>query len=307
MERLLTATDIMVKQVITLSPEAGALDGIRRLVNNRITGAPVTDTAGAYLGVFSEKCAMDGLIRAGQVYTGRHQVPRVSACDIMQTDILTLAPEMDAIEAIDLLLAHRVSGGPVVDPSGGFLGVFSEKTAMSVLLGAAYDRFPDTSVEAFMNPDPGRVVTNQDADLLSLAEIFLNTPYRRLVVLREGRVAGLIGRRDVLCAGLNLSRDAPEYLDALREGRGYSIGAVMDSLAETIAGDADIFRIAAIFQRTPYRRLPVLEGRSLIGLVSRRDLLSGARGMLTPRAGRREALPLYLSALADDPPPSMTG
>ncbi len=60
MQRLLTAADIVVRQVITLNPGAGVLDGIRRLVNSRITGAPVVDPTKSYLGVFSEKCAMDG-------------------------------------------------------------------------------------------------------------------------------------------------------------------------------------------------------------------------------------------------------
>lgn len=307
MERLLTAADIMVRRVLTLQPEAGVLGAMRRLVDNRITGAPVLDASGAYLGIFSEKCAMDSLLHAAPLYKGRLSVRQVRARDIMQTNVLRLTPTMDAIDAIDLLLTNRISGAPVVDASGAFLGIFSEKTSMSVLLGAAYYGLPDASVEAFMDPDFGRVLTDEDMDLFEIAKIFVDTPYRRLMVVRDGCVAGLIGRRDVLRAALKLAHDVPGYLGALEDGRGYSIGAAMDCHARTIPGELDILRIAMIFQETPYRRLPVLDGRDLIGLVSRRDLLSGTRGILKPQVSKREAALLYLSAINDAPPPEVRG
>ena len=49
------------------------------------------------------------------------------AQDIMVTNLVTLAPSMDVFDAIDLLLKNRVSGAPVIDDQGEFLGVFSEQ------------------------------------------------------------------------------------------------------------------------------------------------------------------------------------
>lgn len=307
MERLPVAADIMVRRVLTLPPEAGVLGAVRTMLDSRITGAPVLDASGGYLGVFSEKCAMDSLLQAAPLYEGVRPLPRLRARDFMHTHLLRLTPEMNAIEAIDLLLEHRISGAPVVDREGKFLGIFSEKTSMSVLLGAAYYGLPDASVEAFMDVDPGRVITDEEMDLLDVAKIFVETPYRRLLVLRDDRVAGLIGRRDVLGAAMRLARDFPGYLGALEDGQGYSVGAAMDCHARTIGPDLDILRIAMIFQETPYRRLPVLEGRSLSGLVSRRDLLAGTRDILNPKVARREASLLYLSAINDAPPPDVRG
>ncbi len=304
MDHLLSATDIMVKQVIKLSPEDGVLEGIRRLLEDHITGAPVIDASDEYLGVFSEKCAIDVLVQATRALAGREHSPSVRAADLMQTDILRLQPDQNAFDAIELLLIHRVSGAPVVDDSGAFVGSFSEKTAMSVLLGAAYDRLPDPSVGAFMDVDLGRTIRDRETDLLSIAEVFLRTPYRRLVVLEEGRVAGLIGRKDVLRTAARIQSDSPDDFETLADRRRYSVGAAMDREAETISGDLDIFRISTIFQRTPYRRLPVLDGRSLLGIVSRRDVLAGVLNTLGLAAeSDKGAAPLYLSALANEPPP----
>ena len=67
------------------------------------------------------------------------------------------------------------------------------------------------------------VYSFMDSDLLGIAQIFLNTNYRRLPVLREGKLIGQISRRDLLCAAHELLAVPPEressllYLSALVE------------------------------------------------------------------------------------------
>ena len=52
----------------------------------------------------------------------------------MSKKLLTLSPGTDAIEAISMLLKQRFSGAPVVDAEGKFLGVFSERYIMRLLI-----------------------------------------------------------------------------------------------------------------------------------------------------------------------------
>lgn len=135
------------------------------------------------------------------------------ARDIMVTKLVTLSPHMDVFDAIAVLLKNRISGAPVIDRDGTLLGVFSEKCCMSVLVEAAYDQLPTTEVAAFMDANP-RTIT-EDADLLTIAQIFLNTNYRRLPVLRDDKLVGQISRRDVLAAAHKLSAVAPDRETAL--------------------------------------------------------------------------------------------
>ncbi len=309
MEKIPVAKGIMATKLTTLSPETNVIDGVARLLEHRVTGAPVVDDRYAYQGIFSEKCSMDVLIGAARLYEKRNRVlPTVKARDIMETELVTLSPDDDAFDAIGELLDSRISGAPVLDQNGAFLGSFSEKTSMSVLLGAAYDQLPTTTVQTFMNVDPGRVI-EEGLDWMSVAKIFIETPYRRLAVVRDGKLLGQISRRDVLRSALHMAKRAPEYLEPVRNPENTllanTVGEAMDSTARTIGANVDLLTIATIFRDSPYRRLAVLDDDKLVGLVSRRDLLGAVRDMLAtaPKPGK---VLLYLSAVTDTKPAAVT-
>lgn len=314
MKRFCLAEDIMPTRLITLSAREHVFDGIGFLLEQGISGAPVTDSDGRYLGVFSEKCCLRVLTATARLVTPSEESAGegTTAADFMIRKPITLSPAMDVFEAIDRLLNRRISGAPVLDEDGKFLGVFSEKTSMRVVIESAYGQLPTTRVDAFLNTDFGRVIA-AETRLLGVAQKFLETPYRRLVVLRDGQLLGQISRRDVL--------RAEHHLSAILRGRGparsaadidrrsdpfsatirdrLSIGVVrgfLDTQAATISEETDLLEIARLFLETSYRRLPVLRDGNLIGLVTRRDLLCAALRLMDV-APRREQAPLYLSAL----------
>lgn len=127
---------------------------------------------------------------------------QITARDFMVDKLITLRPRMDVLDAVQLLLEHGVSGAPVVDGKGRYLGVFSEECSMQVLLDAAYEELPVTDVAAFMDTEAQTI--GPDTHLLSVAQVFLLTPYRRLPVLDEGRLVGMVSRRDVLKCWMKL-------------------------------------------------------------------------------------------------------
>jgi CBS domain-containing protein len=126
----------------------------------------------------------------------------VVARDIMVTKLITLDPEMDAFQAIDVLLKNRISGAPVVDTAGNYLGVFSERCCISLLLSAAYDGAPTSTIRPFI--DTNAPTISPETDLLTIAQTFLSTTARRLPVLEEGRLVGQVSRRDLLKAAHRL-------------------------------------------------------------------------------------------------------
>jgi CBS domain-containing protein len=310
MSEVKTAQDFMRRKLITLTTDTNVLEGVARLLRDNISGAPVVDSQGTFLGVFSEKCCMNAMTESVEAAC-EFASSVTQARDFMKRDLITLSPEVDVFEAIDHILARRISGAPVVDERGRFLGIFSEKTAMRVLVAAVHDQLPGTKVASYMNIDRNRIIKDEDT-LLDVAHKFQQTPYRRLPVLHDQQLAGQVSRRDVLRAEHHL---ASEALERSQRGGGdqrlveavkpKQVGQYMDQTALTTGPNTDLLSIAQMFLNSPYRRLPIIDSGKLVGQVSRRDLLEAAASLLRPKPRRYNAEPLYLSPLADSAPPSL--
>lgn len=307
---VVTADEIMRRKLVTLGPETPVLEGIASMLRHNISGMPVVDRQQNYLGVFTEKCCFRAL---------SHMIEAASQCgllmphvhEFMNRQVIVLSPEMDVFDAIEKLLSRHISGAPVLDEDGRYLGIFSEKTAMTVVVHAVYDHLPSSEVSRFMNVDLNRVIEGHDS-LSRVATIFLNTPYRRLPVLKGEHLAGQVSRRDALRAQYNLisgldrvtqrALDTDEELAHFRHGR---IADYMDQRAMVKEPSADLLSIAEAFLNSPYRRLPVVEDGKLLGQISRRDLLEVAISMLRREPERETANALYLSGLSRTIPPSL--
>jgi CBS domain-containing protein len=138
----------------------------------------------------------------------------MTAREFMVADLVTLSPKTDVIEAVQTLLEHRISGAPVVEADGRYLGVFSEKCAMQVLLDAAYEQLPTCEVRAFMDTEAQTI--SPGTHLLSVAQVFLLTPYRRLPVVEDGMLFGQVSRRDVLRVWMDALDQAPHRSAKMR-------------------------------------------------------------------------------------------
>jgi CBS domain-containing protein len=304
----LTVADVMTTRLITLSPEEHVLDGIDRLLQKEISGAPIVDNRGQFIGTFSEKSCISAF---DVIDTERKRrcddTPQfVRAKDVMQTSLVTVAPECDVFDAISRLLTNRVSGLPVIDNSGQFRGVFSERSAMRVLIDLTWNQMSRGPVSAWMDSDRARTVTEQTL-LPELRKRFSETHYRRLPVLSHGRLVGQISRRDVLRAELNglvnnyqsspgLMK-LPDWFPPAPRQQWCVENFAMKHVA-TVGPDYELMSVAQEFFLTSARRFPVLISGKLIGQISRRDLLRSVQ-YLFPREKRVQS-PLYLSAGVSD-------
>ena len=88
---------------------------------------------------------------------------------------------------------------------------------------------------------------------------------------RRGRLVGFISERDCL---EHLSNEA-FYGSPMPP---QTAGTVMRKHPVCVAPDTELFTLVSIFVHHGYRHLPVVEEDSLLGLVSRRDVLKALEG-----------------------------
>lgn len=128
---------------------------------------------------------------------------KITVKDYMAASLVTFAPDMDILDAINHLVEKKISGAPVVDEQGNLVGILSEKDCMKVALNASYHEELGGKVSEFMTRDVKTV--DADMSIVELAELFYTTPLRRYAVFdEENRLVGQISRRDVLRALQNL-------------------------------------------------------------------------------------------------------
>lgn len=126
--------------------------------------------------------------------------------DYMSQTVVSINPDMDIFEAIQILLEKRISGAPVIDKLGNLVGMLSEKDCMNIALDAGYHGLGGGPVSQYMHP--GAETVDANASILDVAARFLRQEYRRYVVTLDSRLVGLISRRDVLKALIALTRES---------------------------------------------------------------------------------------------------
>jgi CBS domain-containing protein len=138
-----------------------------------------------------------------------------TAQDAMVENVVTTLPTAKVRETIETLVQERMSGMPVVNEQGELLGIVTE----FALLEALYNSNTlDEPIESFMTR---KVITvNEDTPLTEVANQVVMHRIRRLPVVRDGKVVGLIGRGELLKAALvkggDLSHDTEAYAAASR-------------------------------------------------------------------------------------------
>jgi nucleotide-binding universal stress UspA family protein/predicted transcriptional regulator len=132
--------------------------------------------------------------------------------DLMTRDLATVSTSEPPIAALRKLLRRRVSGAPVVDANGQLVGVISEYDLLrwqaQVMEELSRDEAPsaDTSARRLETGAVGHVMTHPVVSLdaatpLSAAlRLFIERRFRRLPVVRDGRLVGVIARADLLMA-----------------------------------------------------------------------------------------------------------
>jgi CBS domain-containing protein len=118
--------------------------------------------------------------------------------DYMARTLVTFTPDTDVLDAVHELVRHRIAGAPVVDVEGNLIGMLSELDCMKVALNAGYHGQWGGPVADFMTT--GTRTVDADMNIVDLAQLFIDSQFRRFPVVSDNRLVGQISRRDVLRA-----------------------------------------------------------------------------------------------------------
>lgn len=143
------------------------------------------------------------------------------AAEIMTTPVVTVPPTASAADIATLLAGKRISAVPVVDDDGRLQGIVSESDILRPFretarqkrdwwlgliaeggeLSQEYLDYVRRDTRTARELMARAVVTaTEDATLPQLAEIMMSHNARRVPVVRDGRVVGIVSRADLIAA-----------------------------------------------------------------------------------------------------------
>jgi CBS domain-containing protein len=154
----------------------------------------------------------------------------------MTRQVVTVGPMTSAKYAAEAMAGHGFAALPVVDDDGALIGIVAEADVLRRRVP------PDPRLHARREEQPapvppqlvGEIMTTDvrtvdvRADLSDIARLFVGDRLRSVPVLDNGRLAGIVSRRDVLRA---LVRPDDELRDAL------------ESLVESYTGEPGAYTV----------------------------------------------------------------
>lgn len=142
--------------------------------------------------VFDSIAAQAGTCQPASLANEQDDGGALTARDVMKYGVISIGPKEPIYEAISLLLEKDISGLPVVQ-DGHLEGILSEKDVLKLLFEEEY--LPGL-VEDYMSTN---VVTYDVEDSVSdICGCLSRHDFRRIPVLYEGRISGMITRADLI-------------------------------------------------------------------------------------------------------------
>ena len=107
--------------------------------------------------------------------------------DVMTREVITVKEDRTRQQAARLLSEHRISGLPVVNDANMLVGVVTEYD----VIAKNGDRVRDIMTR-------GVISVSEDTDLEEVSRILVHERIKRLPVLDQGRIIGIISRADLV-------------------------------------------------------------------------------------------------------------
>lgn len=115
---------------------------------------------------------------------------------IMQSDIVTVTPDIPIRRAVALLIESGQPATPVLSEDGALIGILTQKDCFRPALHASYYQEWKGTVADHMTR--GAVTVEATDDVIHAAEMFLEHPHRVFPVAEDDRLVGLLDRARVL-------------------------------------------------------------------------------------------------------------
>ena len=119
------AAEIMTTEVISVPPDATAIEVIDILISNKISGVPVVNKEQKALGILSE---LDLILALDHVGTG------VQVHKLMNSPVISVSDDTELEEVYGIFRDRNIRRVPVLDQDQKVIGIISRRDCLRIRL-----------------------------------------------------------------------------------------------------------------------------------------------------------------------------
>lgn len=238
-------------------PETTAIrDALSVMEQRRISCLLAVDCDNRPTGIFTEQDAV-------RLLDANAHLNDITMADVMHQPVFAVPADLDYREAYQQMSARGFRHVVVVNVDGTLAGVVSEGDFMHHL-GMEY-LVELKTVASAMTPHP--VTMPEEARLSEAVAVMAERHFSCMLVTRDGQPVGMVTERDLV-------RLAQQNIDPALT----SLARVMKGPVQTIDANAPVQAAVIQMQQAGIRRLAVFDGKQLVGLVTRHDIVKTLQG-----------------------------
>lgn len=205
-----------------------------------------------------------------------YQVGTLMVHNVMESEVVTARPEDDLNQAIHTLLDRHLEGLPVVDDTGGLMGVLTLTDVMRAV--AAHPRPGLGTVRQHMSAETVTVWPE-----LSLSEAMARlviTRLRVLPVVRDQVLLGVLHEQDIRALMVRAAEvHGPTIMEDHFYLEGKTVADLMAPPTAEVSVDALLVDALEAMLAADVHGLPVVgHGQTLLGVITVRDILRAVVG-----------------------------
>ncbi len=152
---------------------------------------------------------------------------------VMNKSVASIRSDATVGEAIGFLTQHHTGAAPVVNHEGALIGMISELELLDVVFDPSLQ---DQPISRYMVTETQAV--NPDVPLSRAAQLFALYAFRRLPVVENGKLVGILTRRDLMNHALRTTTLLADPLVELFSALGPELElAEEDGTATEMAGE----------------------------------------------------------------------
>ncbi len=267
--------EISTVDVITVSPRMSIIGAVETMADKGFRRLPVADSGtGKVLGIVTAGDIIN-FIGGGEKFnlvSKKHKGNMIAALndsvrEIMSPKVLSVR-ENSRIQDVAALIVDKKCGGiPILDCDGIIKGIVTERDVLKVLI--SQDNY--LTVKDVMTPSP--YITSPDNTVTSVAKEMIVHRFRRLPVVSEDVLFGIITAMDIMKYVGNGSVFKKMVTGNVSDIMSVSVREVMSDNLYTTSPDISIKDAANQMLEKNVGALPVIENSNLVGVITEFDLV----------------------------------